>query len=43
MTSRGSCRFCQDRFAKIDVPSWFSYGDLVEGVDGYLIGTAVGV
>ncbi|MFJ4860965.1 glycoside hydrolase domain-containing protein [Streptomyces sp. NPDC088748] len=35
--------FCQDRFAKINVPSSFSYGDLVEDVDGYLIGTAAGI
>ncbi|MFE3763696.1 glycoside hydrolase domain-containing protein [Streptomyces sp. NPDC059104] len=35
--------FCQDRLAKIGTPSSFSFGDLVEDVDGYLIGTAAGV
>ncbi|WP_314247862.1 glycoside hydrolase domain-containing protein [Streptomyces kutzneri] len=35
--------FCQDRLAKLNVPSTFSYGDLVEDVDGYLIGTAAGI
>ncbi|MFB7784420.1 glycoside hydrolase domain-containing protein [Streptomyces vinaceus] len=35
--------FCQDRLAKIGTSSSFSFGDLVEDVDGYLIGTAAGV
>ncbi|MFI9065638.1 glycoside hydrolase domain-containing protein [Streptomyces sp. NPDC053429] len=35
--------FCQDRLAKITVPSSFGFGDLVEDVDGYLIGTAAGI
>ncbi|MEU4743492.1 glycoside hydrolase domain-containing protein [Actinosynnema sp. NPDC023658] len=33
--------FCADRLAKINVSSSFSFSDLVEDVDGYLIGTAV--
>ncbi|MFF2192313.1 glycoside hydrolase domain-containing protein [Streptomyces sp. NPDC058157] len=35
--------FCQDRLAKITVPSSFNFGDLVEDVDGYLLGTAAGI
>ncbi|WP_431920264.1 glycoside hydrolase domain-containing protein [Micromonospora wenchangensis] len=33
--------FCMDRLAKINVVSSFSFGDLVEDVDGYLIGMAL--
>lgn len=33
--------FCTDRLAKINVPSSFPFNDLIEDVDGYLIGTAV--
>jgi peptidoglycan hydrolase-like protein with peptidoglycan-binding domain len=33
--------FCRDRLAKINVQSSFSFTDLIEDVDGYLIGTAV--
>ncbi|MCE7006077.1 DUF1906 domain-containing protein [Kibdelosporangium philippinense] len=32
--------FCMDRLAKITVVSSFSFGDLIEDVDGYLIGMA---
>lgn len=32
--------FCMDRLAQIGVTSTFSYGDLVEDADGYLIGMA---
>ncbi|MEU3773137.1 glycoside hydrolase domain-containing protein [Streptomyces sp. NPDC032472] len=35
--------FCQERLAKINVSSSFSFGDLLEDVDGYLIGTAAGI
>ncbi|MCF0087236.1 MULTISPECIES: glycoside hydrolase domain-containing protein [unclassified Streptomyces] len=33
--------FCMDRLAKLNVSSSFSFGDMVEDVDGYLVGTAV--
>ncbi|SFQ68272.1 glycoside hydrolase domain-containing protein [Amycolatopsis rubida] len=33
--------FCKDRLAKITVPSTFTLDDLIEDVDGYLVGTAV--
>jgi peptidoglycan hydrolase-like protein with peptidoglycan-binding domain len=30
--------FCQDRLARVDVPSSFPFNDLIEDADGYLIG-----
>jgi peptidoglycan hydrolase-like protein with peptidoglycan-binding domain len=33
--------FCTARLAKIDVSSTFSFGDLIEDVDGFLVGMAV--
>ncbi|WIV57979.1 glycoside hydrolase domain-containing protein [Amycolatopsis nalaikhensis] len=33
--------FCRDRLAKITVPSTFALDDLIDDVDGYLIGMAV--
>jgi peptidoglycan hydrolase-like protein with peptidoglycan-binding domain len=33
--------FCTDRLAKINVDSTFSFNDLIEDVDGYLVGMAV--
>jgi len=33
--------FCMDRLAKLNVSSSFPFDDMIEDVDGYLIGTAV--
>ncbi|MEU7997060.1 glycoside hydrolase domain-containing protein [Micromonospora sp. NPDC049060] len=33
--------FCMDRLAKINVDSSFSFGDLIEDADGYLVGMAL--
>ncbi|MFE2142725.1 glycoside hydrolase domain-containing protein [Streptomyces sp. NPDC059456] len=35
--------FCQDRLAKINTTSSFGFDDILEDVDGYLIGTAAGI